>query len=720
MVELLESTADQSANPENIFANSIRINHFDSLFKATENHVYLYEKGRDLLNAGHSEDAAKVFSYLLEYTKTNSTNLSLDQKASLRHNLALSYLRLGEQENCILNHTSASCLYPIQEEGYHSSISGSSRAINNYRKILEMDSSDLSARWLLNIAYMTLGQYPDSVPSQWLIKYPNIDTLGINSFKDVANHLNFDIKGLSGGLVVDDFNGDNYYDILVSEWGAQDQLRYFEYDQQKGFVEKTERANLKGITGGLNMLQADYNNDGKLDVLILRGAWLKEYGAHPNSLLKNNGDGTFTDITIIAGLLSYHPTQTATWNDFNQDGWLDLFIGNESSGNEAFHYSELFINNQDGTFTEIAEKAGVRVNQIGFNVTKHYIKGVTSGDYDNDGWPDIYISTGGLQHERNFLFKNLGLDKEGTVHFKDVTRESGLLEQVSTFTTWFWDYNNDGWLDIFAAGYRRSDGEGSITTDIAAEYLGKENTAEKGRIYKNNGDGTFTNVSSQTKLDKILYSMGANYGDINNDGWLDFYLGTGNIGLSSIIPNKLFLNLEGKYFADITTPAGVGHLQKGHAVSFADIDYDGDQDIIMSMGGAYEGDIYQNSLFENPYSGQNSWIKIKLSGVKSNSSAIGSRLEIQIDENGRTRKIFREYSSGGSFGCSPLESFIGLEGTTKIIKLIVYWPNGYIQMFEDLPLNETIKITEGKSDYKIINRKKYSIKNINKITECID
>src|SRR5205823_12826185 len=153
--------------------------------------------------------------------------------------------------------------------------------------------------------------------------------------------------------------------------------------------------------------------------------------------------------------------------------------------------------------------------------------------------------------------------------------------------------------------------------DIAADYLGVPNQAELPRLYHNNHDGTFTDVTRAARLDKVLHGMGSNFGDLDNDGFLDFYLGTGNPDLSTLIPNRMFRNNEGKFFQDVTTSGGFGHLQKGHGVAFADLDNDGDQDILANLGGAYTGDIYRKALFENP-GNSNRWLKLKLVGLQSN------------------------------------------------------------------------------------------------------
>lgn len=719
MSKVLEDNIASFYNHDNLFANQTRVEFYDSLIKSKDNDYKLsYFQGIDQLRAGLTNDAIENFKALY-YTppdtlkKYGLKNIEIEKA---KNYLGLCYLRLGEQENCILNHTAASCIIPIAEAGFHQKEEGSRKAIEIFEELLSQDEQDLSNRWLLNIAYMTLGGYPEEVPEKWLIPPSAFESeFPLPKFTDKASNIDFDINGLAGGLVIDDLDNDGLLDILVSEWGPSDRLHYLHNNGDGTFKDITEKSGIAKLTGGLNLLQADYNNDGFLDILILRGAWLEHFGKQPNSLLRNNGDNTFTDVTISSGLYSLHPTQAATWNDFNNDGWLDLFIGNESAGRpDAFHFSELFINNQDGTFTDIAKEAGIQVNKVGFRPSAHYIKGVTSGDYNNDGWQDIYISTGVLNQQRNFLFKNNGLSETGKPTFSDVTKEAGLGGKHSTFSTWFWDYNNDGWLDIFAASYMRSDMQGDIITDVAKEYLGIEHNAEKGFLYENQKDGTFKNVSSKVNLNKILYSMGANFGDLDNDGFLDMYLGTGNIGLNTVLPNKMYRNHQGEYFQDVTTAGGFGNIQKGHGVSFADLDNDGDQDVLISMGGAFEGDIYQNTFYENPYSGfpeKNNWIKLQLRGNESNRFGIGSRIEIDIEEHGKSRKIYKDVNSGGSFGSSPIMQHIGIGGAEKVKSVTIIW-NGSLttQISEELDINTAYLIEEGENGVKALNLKEQNFK----------
>ena len=184
--------------------------------------------------------------------------------------------------------------------------------------------------------------------------------------------------------------------------------------------------------------------------------------------------------------------------------------------------------------------------------------------------------------------------------------------------------------------------------------------------------------------------MGANFGDIDNDGFLDFYVGTGAPDFSTIIPNRMFKNIQGKRFEEITSAGNFGHIQKGHGIAFADIDRDGDQDIYSVMGGAYQGDTFTNILYENPIS-KNNWIVIELLGTLMNTSAIGAVIEVKLNNN---KVLFRTVSTGGSFGASSLQQEIGL-GQETIKEIIIHWSNHEKQIFLNVDVNQKILITEG-------------------------
>lgn len=697
--------------------HDLRVAHYDSMMRfhpdILQRQIGHYQKALELLYTGKTREAIASLQELEREMPTYQMVLGAlyDEKIDMIQSaLAVAHLRLGEQENCILNHTAASCIIPITKEGQHQWTQGSETAIEYYEKILGKDSLAYDAIWLMNIAYMTLGKYPDQVPKRWLIPSSAFGSdYPLKAFRDVAQQSGVDVKALSGGSVMEDLNGDGYLDILVSSWGVNDQMHYFQNNMDGTFTDRTVAAGLHGLVSGLNMVHADYNNDGWPDVLVLRGAWLNEHGLHPNSLIKNlgpNKDGIpqFVDVTIDAGLLSFRPTQTATWNDFNLDGWLDVYIGNETNPfvPQQHYPAELFINNRDGTFREIAEHAGVGITS--------YIKGVTSGDYDNDGAPDLYIST---LEDRNYLFHNKGSDENGNPIFTDVTETAKLDGIMSTFPTWFWDYDNDGWMDIFVSGYNRG-GSSSIAYAVTKEYLGLPFEANMPHLYRNSGDGTFEDVTKSTGLQTILHAMGSNFGDLDNDGFLDMYLGTGDPDFRSIVPNRMFRNHLGKAFQDVTTAGGFGNLQKGHAVSFGDIDQDGDQDIYTVMGGANYGDIYQNLLFENPTADDGSgghWLTIYLQGTQTNRFGIGARVTITTDE-GETRKIVRDVNTGGSFGCSPLRLEVGLANASTV-DVTIYWPVSHLeQTISNVPVNQLIHIIEGSDEYKTSVLSSFSFQNL--------
>lgn len=696
MLNLLKETSEKSFSAKNSFAPEAKLLHIDSVLNSLgmEHNItgeipqYKHLKARILMELGDEPQAVKILEELV-------ASSYLYEKEEAWKDLALAYFRLGERNNCISNHAAESCIMPVQGLGVHQDTVGSRNAIRIYEKLLKSNSRDYESRWLLNLAYMTLGEYPDQVPPEYLIPGMQGDTVvNVKPFMDIAAGLHLDVKNQAGGSITEDFNNDGYIDLITSSWDINENVHYFQNNADGTFSDLTTQANLIGITGGLNMVQADYNNDGYMDIFILRGAWKGKYGNEPNSLLKNNGDGTFTDVTTIAGLLSFHPTQTATWNDFNNDGWIDLFIGNETSETYNTHPCEFYINNGDGTFREIAREANCNITQ--------YVKGVTSGDYDRDGWKDIFIST---MNNRKFLLKNKGV-KNSDVSFEDVTEKAGLGGVNSrTFPTWFWDYNNDGWMDIFVCDYTFGQ---SLAIDAGAEKLGVQTgSPNKTYLMHNNHDGTFVNKAQEMGLNKVVFAMGANFGDIDNDGFLDMYLGTGNPSYRSVVPNKMFKNLGGEKFADVTTSARVGHLQKGHSVSFADLDNDGDQDIYSEMGGAFTGDAYQSALFLNPNEELNNWITIQLQGTKSNRAAIGTLVKITCTENGVKRTIYREVNSGGSFGSSPLRREIGIGKATQIDELEIRWHgSGEVQTFKNVKPNQFIKITEGDNNITPVSIKK--------------
>lgn len=641
-------------------------------------------RAQELLHAGRIEEAIAGFEGVLRDAR--SLQVAPTFTLAVLESLAIAYLKLWEQENCVAGRSTRSCLFPIDVEGDAVRSDAALAATKTYELLLQIEPENLAGRWLLNLAYMQLGRHPRGVPAASLIAPETFRSeYDVGRFNDIAAELGLDVVSRAGGSIMDDFDRDGDLDLMVSSWHLSDQLRFFVNDGDGGFSERTAEAGLTGLVGGLNLKQADYDNDGQLDVYVLRGAWLS-YG-QPNSLLRNNGDGTFEDVTEAAGMLFEYSTQTAAWGDFDDDGWVDLYVGNESMGARR-NPNQLFHNNGDGTFTDIAPEAGAAV--VGF------VKAVVAGDVNNDGRLDLYISRIG---EPNVLLRNEGVDAAGRLQFADVTSQAGVGEPIFSFPAWFWDYDNDGWLDVFVSGWRRGkQSSASLPGHVAADYLGLPHEAETPRLYRNNGDGTFSDVTRAAHVNRVLITMGSNYGDLDGDGFQDFYAGTGDPDFRLMIPNRMFRNDGGRGFLDVTTSGGFGHLQKGHAVSFGDLDGDGDQDIHATLGGAFEGDLARNALFENPGHG-NHWITLRLEGARSNRAAIGARVKASIETSEGRRHVYSTVTSGGSFGANSLQQEIGLGRAVALRSIEIYWPtSGTTDAFTDVEMDRIYRVREGDSE----------------------
>jgi len=650
---------------------------------------------------GRNEQAVDRFKAAYQLFHDHRDEVPVDLESSLLLDLAIANLRLGEVANCIHCQTSESCILPIGKGGVHTDQSGSRAAIEYLLKLLELHPDDAKARWLLNIAYMTIGGHPHDVPAQYVIALDRFaSTTEFLRFANVAAGVGLNTVNLAGSIVADDFDNDGWIDVLTSNWHPVGQLLFFRNNGDGTFSDRTKQAGLNGIIGGLNLCQADYDNDGDLDAFVMRGAWRDQAGIPVNSLLQNDGKGHFRDVTFEAGLGDgFFPTPTAAWGDYDNDGDLDLFVGNED------HPCQLFENQSDGTFRNVAERAGV--------TNGRFTKGAVWGDFDGDNYSDLYVSNFDrdlyfakessydqsvdnesrengtlLSSERtaNRLYRN---NRDGT--FTDVAVQLGVVKPKLSFAVWFWDYNNDGALDIFAGSWA------GTVNDVAKEYLDLPTSAEPDCLYEGDGKGGFREVAVEKNITRVSLPMGANFGDLDNDGFPDFYMGTGSPGFAALMPNLMYHNRQGESFEDVTTASGFGHIQKGHGVAFADFDNDGDQDVFAQMGGAYPGDFAANALFENPGVG-NHWITLRLVGVQSNRCAIGARVHAVVEEDRVERSIYKWVNSGGSFGANPLRQQIGVGTATQIKRLEIFWPKtGKTQVFQDLSVDQALEITESKN-----------------------
>jgi hypothetical protein len=591
-------------------------------------------------------------------------------------------LRLGETENCVQCRGACSCILPIVPAAFHTNPAGSRLAIEHFTEHLQLFPDDFEVEWLLNVAHMTLGEYPSKVDTKHLVStapYLNSE-FDIGKFQDISAAAGVDRFNMSGGAILDDFDNDGRLDLVVTTTDATESLAYYHNAGDGTFEDWTKRAGLSKQLGGLNCVQTDYNNDGNLDIFIVRGAWLP-WPVRP-SLLRNNGDGTFTDVTEEAGLLDPVNSACATWADYDNDGFLDLFICCERQPNRLYH------NRGDGTFEEVAAKAGLRWDG-------RCAKGAAWIDYDNDGYPDLFINNSGQAPAQ--LYHN---NRDGT--FTDVTEKMGIKGPTVGFSCWAWDYNNDGWLDIFATSYERT------LEDVVKGLQGRPHGLnDTNKLYRNLGGKGFQDVTKEVGLDMVFATMGSNFGDFDNDGYLDFYLGTGDPKLGMLVPNRLFKNVDGKRFAEITSSTGTGHLQKGHGVACGDWRRCGAVDIFIQMGGVTNGDKYHNILFRNPGQGNN-WLTVKLIGRKTNRAAIGARIKV-VTAAEKPLTVHRHVSSGSSFGGNPLQQTIGLGKASHVAELEIHWPtSGTTQIFHHVAVNQAIEVTEFAKDYRKLDWKPIS------------
>jgi len=620
------------------------------------------------LRLGMIDEAIEHYAEARQTLPKIAEKLSDEDHQRYLFRIAVGYLRLAESENCVHCQTGESCILPISGGGQHGQKIGSEESIKALEDLLVLNPDHLAAKWILNIAAMTLGRYPHEVPDAYRIDPAKFSGEPFPRFTNIAKTLGLATLSLSGGVIADDFTGDGAIDLVVSDWSTKGQIRLFVNDGNGAFKDQTQAAGLTGIYGGLNLVQADYDNDGHKDILVLRGAWRGAQGRHPNSLLRNDGNGRFIDVTFEVGLGDVHyPTQTAAWYDINNDGHLDLYIGNEDFP------SQLFVNDGKGYFKDIAKQAGV--------TNDRYAKAVSWGDFNGDGYVDLYVSN---YAAANRLYRN-----NGDETFTDVAGDLGVQGPLNGFAAWFWDFDNDGILDIFASSYNMS------VEDVAAPYFDLPVKGETACLYKGTVEGSFKNVAADMGLDAAIDPMGANFGDLDNDGFLDLYLGTGYPAYESLMPNVMYHNRAGKRFADVTFSGGFGHLQKGHGIAFADFRGTGENDVFIELGGAYPGDAFTNGYFLNPGFGNQS-IRIKLRGSKSNRDGIGAKIQVDFTTDGKRQTVYRWVNSGGSFGANPLIAHIGVGKAERVHQIKITWPaTGQDTILKDVPVDgKLIEVSE--------------------------
>ena len=510
------------------------------------------------------------------------------------------------------------------------------------------------------------------------------------TFKHVASpEKKYIVESMSGGVAMFDYDNDGKLDIFLvnslsvdlvkSKGKTKSQL--YHNDGNGKFTEVGEKAGVSDVGWGMGVAIGDYNNDGFDDIYVTC--------LGPDHLFKNNGNGTFTDVTVKAGVSDPRWSTGASFFDYDHDGYLDLFVSNyvdfdidhlpEFGQGQTCTYKSipvqcgprglkgagdsLFHNNGDGTFTEVSKKAGVS-DPEGF-----YGLGVLTGDFDGDGWADIFVANDSTP---NFYYHNNG---EGT--FKEMGFTAGTAvnengsEQGSMGVT-AGDYDHDGRLDIFI-------------TNFADEY----NT-----LYHNDGPNSFTDVSYAAKLAALslpYVGWGTKFFDYDNDGWVDLLVVNGHVypQLPNYRQPRLFhRNNRDGTFTEISAQFGsiFTELHASRGVAFGDIDNDGDIDILIAdLDGPPQ-------LLRNDNGNANNSILIKTVGTKSNRDGIGARVKVVAGDLSQVDEV----RSGDSYlSQSDMRLHFGLEKRTKVDSIEVRWPSGVVDKITGVGVNRIITIKEG-------------------------
>ena len=530
------------------------------------------------------------------------------------------------------------------------------------------------------------------VPRPNSIQFTNVTTAAGIRFTHFRGNdgipINREIFG--PGVCVADFDGDGFPDIYfvngrdLYNRGISVRNALYRNNGDGTFTDVTETAGVPGTGYGLGCVWGDYDDDGFPDLYVT------QYGR--NVLYHNNGNGPFTDVTEKAGVAGlefgtlFH--SGATFFDYDRDGRLDLYVGGYVDiGSGSPRYCNvsgtrtscppsaykgtsdiLYHNNGDGTFTNVTKAAKIYEPQ-GKNLA------VGAADYDNDGWPDLFVANDGLNA---YLYHN---ERNGTFDERGVITGMALAARGSVMAAMcisLGDYDNDGWLDLFITDFQKN----------------------SDHLWRNDGKGNFDEVSDQAGITvptREVLSFGGGFFDYDNDGWLDLFIANGHVypEVEQVSPdvrfkqiNSLFHNEGNGKFTETTKSAGSGFQTPyvGRGVAFADFNNDGFTDVLVANNGD------PPLLLYNSGGNGNHFLSFKLVGTKSNRDAMGVRVRVLA---GGLSQI-REVTGGGSYlSQSDLRAHFGLGKATKAETVEVKWPSGVRQVFHDVDANKFYQIQEG-------------------------
>ena len=284
------------------------------------------ELARDYLRFGEAAETIRLLSDAMEMELREKPEVS--HEAELLHELAIASMKMGELDNCVSPDGRLICALPLDDSVVHEDKRGATGAVGYLTRLLELEPDDIRAMWLLNVAHMALGTYPEGVPEKFRAPPSALQSeYDIGKFEEIAPYAGLYAVNTAGGSVIEDFDNDGLLDVMVSSWDPCKPIAYYRNEGDGAFGDYTDKAGLSGQLGGLNITQADYDDDGWTDLLIMRGGWMKARGQMRMSLLRNNGDNTFSDVSQEAGLAKpAYPSQSAAWADYDNDGDLDLYL----------------------------------------------------------------------------------------------------------------------------------------------------------------------------------------------------------------------------------------------------------------------------------------------------------------------------------------------------------------------------------------------------------
>lgn len=446
-------------------------------------------------------------------------------------------------------------------------------------------------------------------------------------FEEVASTAGVANIGDGLGVAWGDYDADGYPDLYTARGadnGGEPDILY--HNLQNGAFEDASAATGTGDAGaGFGAVWGDYDNDGDLDLFVSR-YW------QSNLLYANNGDTTFSEVGAAAGVDNVSDSAGAAWADFDRDGWLDLFVIGEYEANVLYH------NNGDGTFTDVTGAAGIP-HDGGQEESAAW------GDYDDDGYPDLYLTNA---NGPNRLYHN-----QGNGAFSDVSAASGANDTRFSHSAAWGDYDNDGDLDLFVANYGQSG------------------------LFRNNGDGTFNDVAEDEGIYVNYNSLGVTFGDYDNNGWLDIFIAGDN-------GKQLYLNQGDVYWQHYEPEL----FRPGNSYSAATADYDNDGDLDVYVANRWDGN--PNLLYRN-VGNDNHWLRVNLLGVLSNASGIGARVRVVSGGLSMNRAV-----SGGSGFASqdslPVE--FGLGALSGAVTVEVYWPSGVVDVHTGVAVDQAITFVE--------------------------